>query len=70
MVKFLIGAYNPTLEQVWRNFATDERRQGVTTDDWLDIALEPFNGFDIPDTDNYIGFHTEEDLLAFILKFS
>ena len=70
MVKFCIGD-EVGGNTVWRNFARGKNRHQVNgLMNWVDIALAPHNGRDIHLDDDHIEFDTEEDLLAFILKFS
>ncbi len=69
MVKFYIGD-EPGGNAIWRNFASGkDRDQEAGEMNWVDIALVPHNGRDIHHDEDHIEFDTEEDLLAFILKF-
>lgn len=55
--------------KIWKNFRENHKFNSKDFDNnWIDNALKPFNGFDVIGYN--LGFHAEEDMLIFILKFS
>ncbi len=58
--------------QAWLNFLKiipkEERSEDTTN--WINKYLGSYNGFDNPYNEDAVYFETEEDKLAFIIKFS